>query len=149
MKGPNQLDVKREDVHVTAKDLLAIPTGTITAQGLRWNIDVGLQYLAAWLDGNGCVPIYNLMEDAATAEISRAQDWQWVKYGVKLETGEAVTPQMVRDTTAAVLEQIKSKMGEEKFKASKFPAAGKILVELMTAPEFHEFLTLDAYAVLA
>ena len=149
MKGPNQIDVKREDVHVTAKDLLAIPTGTITAQGLRWNIDVGLQYLASWLDGNGCVPIYNLMEDAATAEISRAQDWQWVRYGVKLETGENVTPQMVRDTTAAVLEQMKSKMGEEKFNASKFPAAGKILVELMTAPEFHEFLTLDAYEVLA
>ena len=149
MKGPNQLDVKREDVHVTAKDLLAIPKGTITAQGLRWNIDVGLQYLASWLDGNGCVPIYNLMEDAATAEISRAQDWQWVRHGAKLETGETVTAQMVRDVTAGVLDQMKSKMGEAKFNASKFPAAGKILVELMTAPEFHEFLTLDAYAVLA
>ena len=88
MKGPNQIDVKRDDVHVTAKDLLAIPKGTITAEGLRWNIDVGLQYLASWLDGNGCVPIYNLMEDAATAEISRAQVWQWVKHGAKLRTGK-------------------------------------------------------------
>ena len=149
MKGPNQIHVKREEVRVTAKDLLAIPKGSMTAQGLRWNIDVGLQYLASWLDGNGCVPIYNLMEDAATAEISRAQDWQWVRHGAKLETGETVTAQLVRDTTAQVLDQMKSKMGEEKFKASKFPAAGKILVELMTAPEFHEFLTLDAYAVLA
>jgi malate synthase len=149
MKGPNQINVKREDVHVTAKDLLAIPKGTITAQGLRWNIDVGLQYLASWLDGNGCVPIYNLMEDAATAEISRTQVWQWVRHGAKLDTGETVTAQMVRDTTAAVLDGMKAKMGEERFNASKFPAAGKILVELMTSPKFHEFLTLDAYAVLA
>ena len=92
-------------MHVTAKDLLAIPKGTITAQGLRWNIDVGLQYLASWLDGNGCVPIYNLMEDAATAEISRTQVWQWVKHGAKLDTGETVTAQMARDATAAVLDR--------------------------------------------
>jgi malate synthase len=149
MKGPNQIDVKRDKVSITAKDLLAIPTGNITEEGLRWNIDVGLQYLASWLDGNGCVPIYNLMEDAATAEISRAQDWQWVKYGVKLQSGEKVTPQMVRETTASVLEKLKAQMGAEKFNASKLPAAGKILVELMTSPNFHEFLTLDAYAQLA
>jgi malate synthase len=149
MKGPNQIDVKRSDVHVTAKDLLAIPKGTITAHGLRWNIDVGLQYLASWLAGNGCVPIYNLMEDAATAEISRTQVWQWVKHGAKLDTGETVTAQMARDNMASVLDGMKAKMGEENFNASKFPAAGKILVQLMTSPEFHEFLTLDAYAVLA
>jgi malate synthase len=149
MKTPNQIDVKRPKVNVTAKDLLAIPKGTMTAEGLRWNIDVGLQYLASWLNGNGCVPIYNLMEDAATAEISRAQDWQWVKHGVKLQTGETVTPQMVRDVTASVLDNMKSKMGEEKFQASKLPEAGKILVQLMTSPDFHEFLTLDAYAELA
>ena len=149
MKGPNQIDLKRDKVNITAKDLLAIPTGNITEEGLRWNIDVGLQYLASWLDGNGCVPIYNLMEDAATAEISRAQDWQWVKYGVKLQSGEKVTPQMVRETTASVLEKLKGQMGAEKFNASKLPAAGKILVELMTSPNFHEFLTLDAYAQLA
>jgi malate synthase len=89
------------------------------------------------------------MEDAATAEISRTQVWQWAKHGAKLDTGETVTAQMVRDTTTQVLADLKAKMGEERFNASKFPAAGKILVELMTAPEFHEFLTLDAYAVLA
>jgi malate synthase len=149
MKGPNQIDVKRDKVNITAKDLLAIPTGNITEEGLRWNIDVGLQYLASWLDGNGCVPIYNLMEDAATAEISRAQDWQWVKHGAKLQSGEKVTPQMVREATASVLEKLKAQMGPEKFNASKLPAAGKILVELMTSPNFHEFLTLDAYAQLA
>jgi malate synthase len=149
MKGPNQIALKREKVHVTAKDLLAIPKGTLTIEGLKWNIDVGLQYLASWLNGNGCVPIYNLMEDAATAEISRAQDWQWVKHGVKLQTGETVTPQMVREATATILEKMKTQMGEEKFKASKLPEAGKILVLLMTSPDFHEFLTLDAYAELA
>jgi malate synthase len=149
MKGPNQIGVKRDKVNITAKDLLAIPTGNITAEGLRWNIDVGLQYLASWLDGNGCVPIYNLMEDAATAEISRAQDWQWVKHGAKLQSGEKVTSQMVRETTASVLEKLKAQMGAEKFNASRLPAAGKILVELMTSPDFHEFLTLDAYAQLA
>ena len=149
MKEPNQIALKREKVHVTAKDLLAIPKGTLTIEGLKWNIDVGLQYLASWLNGNGCVPIYNLMEDAATAEISRAQDWQWVKHGVKLQTGETVTPQMVREATATILEKMKTQMGEEKFKASKLPEAGKILVQLMTSPDFHEFLTLDAYAELA
>jgi malate synthase len=149
MKEPNQIALQREKVHVTAKDLLAIPKGTLTMEGLKWNIDVGLQYLASWLNGNGCVPIYNLMEDAATAEISRAQDWQWVKHGVKLQTGETVTPQMVREATATILEKMKTQMGEEKFKASKLPEAGKILVQLMTSPDFHEFLTLDAYAELA
>jgi malate synthase len=149
MNEANQIRVRRDDVHATAQDLLAVPQGEITEEGLRWNIDVGLQYLASWLNGNGCVPIYNLMEDAATAEISRAQDWQWVKHGVKLQSGETVTPQMVRDVTASVLDGMKTKMGEDKFKASKLPEAGKILVQLMTSPDFHEFLTLDAYAELA
>jgi malate synthase len=149
MKGPNQIDLKRDDVRITAQDLLAIPKGTITMEGLKWNIDVGLQYLASWLDGNGCVPIYNLMEDAATAEISRTQVWQWVKHGAKLETGEKVAAQMVREATASVLEKLKTQVGAEKFNAGKLPAAGKILVELMTSPNFHEFLTTDAYAYLA
>ena len=150
MKGPNQLDVKTDPApNITAKDLLAIPGGTITLEGLKWNIDVGLQYLAAWLDGNGCVPIYNLMEDAATAEISRTQVWQWAKHGAKLDTGEKVTTQMIREATATVIEKLKTQMGADKFNASKFPQAGKILVELMTSPSFHEFLTTDAYAYLA
>jgi malate synthase len=149
MKEPNQIGLKREKVHVTAKDLLEIPKGNLTIEGLKWNIDVGLQYLASWLNGNGCVPIYNLMEDAATAEISRAQDWQWVKHGVKLQSGETVTPQLVREATAGILEKMKAQMGEEKFKASKLPEAGKILLQLMTSPDFHEFLTLDAYVELA
>ncbi|MDQ6663277.1 MAG: malate synthase A, partial [Acidobacteriota bacterium] len=90
MPGPNQLSVKREDVRVTAKDLLQAPEGEITEQGLRLNVDVGIQYLEAWLRGSGAVPIYNLMEDAATAEISRAQVWQWGRHGAKLQDGRAV-----------------------------------------------------------
>src|SRR2546425_10425441 len=90
MKTPNQIHVKREEVSVSAKDLLAVPTGEITEAGLRLNINVGLQYLEAWLRGNGCVPIYNLMEDAATAEISRAQVWQWVRHKARLADGRVI-----------------------------------------------------------
>jgi malate synthase len=96
MPQPNQIDRKREEVKVTAADLLAIPSGTITEEGVRLNIDVGIQYLEAWLRGNGAVPIYNLMEDAATAEISRAQVWQWAKHGAKLDDGRLVTPELVK-----------------------------------------------------
>src|SRR5258706_15323744 len=85
--GPNQLHVTRDDVLVTAADLLAVPEGEITAAGLRTNVDVGIQYLESWLRGAGCVPIYNLMEDAATAEISRAQGWQWGRHGGRLWDG--------------------------------------------------------------
>src|SRR5271169_843875 len=92
-----QISRQREDVHVTAKDLLAVPDGDITEEGLRWNIDVGLRYLGSWLEGSGCVPIYNLMEDAATAEICRAQVWQWIKHGARLKDGRLVTEEMVRE----------------------------------------------------
>ena len=149
MKGPNQISRKREDVHVTAGDLVAIPTGEITEEGLRWNIDVGLQYLAAWLDGNGCVPIYNLMEDAATAEICRAQIWQWAKHGARLSSGEPVTERMVRDALNSVLEKFRKQLGDERFQAGKLKTAGGIMEQLMTDPNFHEFLTLDAYEYLA
>ena len=87
MPQPNQIPVKREDVRISAQDLLKVPTGEITEQGLRLNVDVGIQYLEAWMRGNGSVPIYNLMEDAATAEISRAQVWQWLRHGAKLTDG--------------------------------------------------------------
>jgi len=143
MPGPNQISVKRDDVHVTAKDLLEVPTGTITEAGLRWNIDVGLQYVEAWLRGIGCVPIYNLMEDAATAEICRAQVWQWVRHGAKLDDGRPVTTDMVRDITNHELEKLKSKSG-----GGRFDDAGKIFAQMMTSAEFPEFLTLPAYDYL-
>ena len=89
--GPNQIDRMRDDVHVTAHDLLDVPEGTVTEAGLRLNIRVGVQYLEAWLRGNGCVPLYNLMEDAATAEISRTQVWQWLHNAQKLDDGRTLT----------------------------------------------------------
>ncbi len=130
MQGANQISKQREEVQVTAQDLLTVPDGEITEAGLRWNIDVGLQYLEAWLRGVGCVPIYNLMEDAATAEICRAQVWQWVKHGAKLSDGRTVTAEMVRQ---AIDEQARPGQASQIFK------------QMMTSAEFPEFLTLVAY----
>lgn len=144
MKGPNQIDNKREDVSINAADLLKVPEGTITTDGLRINIDVGLRYLEAWLRGNGCVPIYNLMEDAATAEISRTQVWQWVRHGAKTESGETVTSNLVQQTTKEVLKAISEELGDA-YKDSRFDLAGKLFLEMMTGDNFPEFLTLVAY----
>ena len=120
-----------------------MPAGTITEAGLRWNIDVGLQYLEAWLRGIGCVPIYNLMEDAATAEICRAQVWQWVKHGAKLDDGRAVTAEMVRRITDERARETEGQIG-----AGRFAEAGRIFEQMMTSAEFPEFLTLVAYGYL-
>jgi malate synthase len=145
MKEPNQIAVKRDDVHVAASDLLAVPDGDITEQGLRLNIDVGIQYLEAWLRGSGCVPIYNLMEDAATAEICRAQVWQWVRHGAKLSDGRTVTASLVLDTTKQQLEKLRGELGAERFDHGKFSTAAQLFNQMMTAAEFPEFLTLKAY----
>ena len=129
--GANQLHVMRDDVKVTASDLLTVPDGEITAAGLRANVDIGVQYLESWLRGVGCVPIYNLMEDAATAEISRSQVWQWVRHGARLSDGRVVTEQLVRQIMAEL-----------------FPTkslATELFERLMTDREFAEFLTLVAY----
>jgi len=107
MKGPNQLERKREDVHVTAAELIAVPQGTRTDAGLRQNVNVGVQYLEAWIRGVGCVPIHNLMEDAATAEISRTQVWQWIHHGAKLEDGRTVTPELFKKVLQEELETIR------------------------------------------
>jgi malate synthase len=136
MKGPNQIHRRRDDVQVTAKDLLAVTKGEITEDGLKWNIDVGLQYLESWLRGSGCVPIYNLMEDAATAEICRAQVWQWVRHGAKLNDGRPVTQELVRKTIA----EQKKKLG-----GKHMDDAAKIYEEMMISADFPEFLTLVAY----
>jgi malate synthase len=148
MPQPNQIDRKREEVRVTAKDLLAIPKGTITEDGLRLNVDVGIQYLEAWLRGNGAVPIYNLMEDAATAEISRAQVWQWLKHGAKLEDGRPVTPGLVKETITGVLENLRSLVGPDRFERGKYQLAAQIFEKMMLSGEFNEFLTLPAYDYL-
>ncbi len=145
MKTPNQISVKREDVHVTAKDLLTVPDGDITEQGLRWNIDVGIQYVEAWLRGSGCVPIYNLMEDAATAEICRAQVWQWVRHGSKMNDGRTVTAAFVVEAIHQQLDKLRKELGPERFQHGKFETAAKMFEEMMTSPDFAEFLTLGAY----
>ena len=147
MKTPNQINVKREDVHITAADLLKVPQGEITEKGLRMNVDVGIQYLQSWLGGNGCVPIYNLMEDAATAEISRTQVWQWLHHGAQLSDGRKVTSQLVRDTIASVLESLRSQLGP-RYDTSKFPQAAKLFEQMMLSEELTDFLTLQAYQYL-
>jgi malate synthase len=145
MKGPNQLGVRRDEVRVTGADLLAVPDGEITEQGLRWNVDVGIQYLEAWLRGSGCVPIYNLMEDAATAEICRAQVWQWVRHGAKLTDGRPVTASMVLDATKQQLDKLHGELGAERFAQGKFSTAAQLFDQMMTNADFPEFLTLVAY----
>jgi malate synthase len=148
MKGANQIDRLREDVHVAAADLLQVPTGTRTEDGLRLNVRVGIQYLEAWLRGNGCVPLYNLMEDAATAEISRTQVWQWVRHGVALEDGRRVTPDVVRHTIDDEMKRIEREVGSERFSGGRFPEARAIFERLSTAGTLEEFLTLPAYEAL-
>jgi len=145
MKGPHQIAVKRDDVRVTARDLLAAPSGAITADGLRKNLDVALRYLAAWLGGAGCVPIYDLMEDAATAEISRAQVWQWRRHGARLADGRPVTAAMVQQTLSELVETLPERVGADGVGVPQLSLAGRILAELTTGAEFAEFLTTVAY----
>jgi malate synthase len=150
MPTPNQLHRKLEDVSVTAADLLAIPAGTITEAGLRNNINVSIQYMAAWLGGNGCVPIHNLMEDAATAEIARSQVWQWIRHpkGV-LDDGRRVTEQLVRQISQEELARLRSELGEAAFAAGNFERAAAMLDAITTSPVFETFLTLPAYRAIA
>lgn len=147
MPTPNQVDKKRDDVNVTAADLLAVPEGTITEAGLRNNISVGVQYIAAWLNGSGAVPIFNLMEDAATAEIARAQVWQWIRHpkGV-LNDGRKVTEELVRSLLEEELTKIETNSGDER--KDTFQKASELFANLAFADEFCEFLTLPGYAYL-
>ncbi len=149
MKGPNQIDRKREDVHSTAADLLKVPNGTITEAGLRNNISVSIQYLESWLRGNGCVPINNLMEDAATTEIARSQIWQWIHHpkGI-LDDGRKVTVDLFHELAKDELEKIRSAVGEQEFTRRQFQIASEILDTIITDDQFTEFLTLPAYKYL-
>jgi malate synthase len=145
MNTPNQIHVKRGDVHVSASDLLAVPEGEITEAGLKVNIDVGIQYLESWLMGNGCVPIYNLMEDAATAEISRTQVWQWLRHGAALSDGRKITRELVRQTIADQLTHIRNTVGAARYDSGKFPQAANLFEQMMFSDQCPEFLTLAAY----
>ena len=151
MKTPNQIGRKREDVQITAADILKFgPEGPITEQGLRTNISVGVQYLESWLRGNGCVPIFNLMEDAATAEISRAQVWQWIRHprGL-LSDGRKVTKELFRSLLKEELAKIESWVGHEKFVKGKYGKAAELFDRITTNDEFVEFLTLPGYDSLS
>ncbi|MBP7593171.1 MAG: malate synthase A [Chloroflexi bacterium] len=149
MPTPNQIFRQREDVQVTTADLLTVPQGTITEEGLRTNIDVGILYMSAWLDGNGCVPIYNLMEDAATAEISRSQLWQWVNNdNAVLTDGRPVNKALYREIAPTVLADIKTRVGEKAFAQGKYQLAAELFEKLITDDHFTDFLTLTAYDYL-
>ncbi|OGW85474.1 MAG: malate synthase A [Omnitrophica bacterium RIFCSPLOWO2_01_FULL_45_10b] len=145
MKGPNQLQVKREEVAITAKDLLQVPNGDITEKGLRININVGILYLEAWLRGQGCVPLYNLMEDAATAEISRSQVWQWIRHEAKMINGTLITKELVKKMIQEELETIRKTIGPEQYNAGEFKRASELFEHISTKNEYPEFLTLVAY----
>ena len=148
MKEPNQIANKREDVRSTAADLLRVPEGTRTRAGLGQNIRVGVQYLEAWLRGLGCVPLYNLMEDAATAEISRSQVWQWIHHGATLDDGQPLTAARFREALAAEMAELRASLPQERFEAGRFDEAIALFERLSTADDFEEFLTLPAYEIL-
>jgi malate synthase len=146
---PNQIERQRDEVNVTEEQLIEVPKGTITEEGLRTNIRVGIQYLEAWLGGLGCVPLYNLMEDAATAEISRTQVWQWVHNPQgRLTDGRKVTSGLVRQLTHEELGRIRRERGDDRFEQGHFSEATRLFDDLVTSEKLEDFLTLKAYETL-
>ncbi|TNE89657.1 MAG: malate synthase A [Deltaproteobacteria bacterium] len=144
MPMANQINLLRED-DVTEADLVDLPGGTRTEEGLRLNIRVGVQYLAAWLCGNGCVPLYHLMEDAATAEISRAQVWQWLRHGAELDDGRVVTTDLFETLFAEELTKLKASLSPEAWDTGRYELAAELFSTLTTAAQLEDFLTLPAY----
>jgi malate synthase len=144
MPAANQIDRPLEPVTITAADLLAVPEGTITEAGLRHNLDVGLLYVEAWLRGTGCVPLYNLMEDAATAEICRAQVWQWLRHGARLDDGRRIDADLVRGLLDHQVAAIRARIGTP----NRLEDAVAVFATMILQPEFEEFLTLPALARL-
>ncbi|WP_082818785.1 malate synthase A [Bhargavaea cecembensis] len=148
--GQNQVDRKREDVRVTGQDLLKVPEGTITEGGIRTNINVGIRYIAAWLCGSGAVPINNLMEDAATAEISRSQIWQWIRHPeARLDDGREITESLFQQLLQEELWKIRKSAGSERFTEGRFQEAADLFKELTEDDDFEEFLTVPGYGRLA
>jgi len=146
---PNQVERVRLHVHVLRNDLLKIHDGTKTDEGFRLNLRVGVQYIEAWLRGRGAVPIYNLMEDAATAEISRAQTWQWLKYGAVLEGGMKVSRAYFERAMHEEMERVKTEVGSRNFAKGRFPEAIRLFRDLSLSSEFIPFLTVPAYKLIA
>ncbi|TCS84223.1 malate synthase A [Tepidibacillus fermentans] len=149
MPKQNQIEKKREDVQIEAHHLLEVPEGVITEQGLRTNISVGIQYIESWLRGKGAAPIYNLMEDAATAEISRAQVWQWIHNpNGYLDDGRKVTKELFQTVLVEELEKIKREIGEATYQKGRFKEASELFERLSLQEEFEEFLTIPGYEYL-
>jgi malate synthase len=144
---PNQLDRHRPEVVGQAKQLLdvKIPGATITEAGLRTNVSVGIQYIASWLRGTGAAAINNLMEDAATAEISRSQVWQWVHHGVPLAEGATVTRELVKKIEQEELAKIRTNVGDEVFKTGRYDEAASLFDDVALSQDFAEFLTIPGY----
>ena len=145
----NQLDVLRgQDPITTAAELLAVPVGERTEAGMRTNIRVSIQYIEAWISGTGCVPVYGLMEDAATVEISRASIWQWIQNGKQLSNGKTVTKALFREMLNEELQVVRDEVGEARYQDGKFREAAEMMDRLTTGDELTDFLTLPAYEVL-
>ncbi|MGI2186703.1 malate synthase A [Shewanella oncorhynchi] len=145
----NQLHITRDvDAPILASELLKTCDGERTEQGMRLNIRIALQYIEAWISGNGCVPIYGLMEDAATAEISRASIWQWIQHGKSLSNGKLVTKQLFKDMLVEELSNVKKEVGSDRFTHGKFTQAAVLLEDITTSDELVDFLTLPGYEML-
>ena len=148
MPESSQIQRKRADLSIVRNDLLCVPEGTRTEAGLRHNVRVGVRYIEAWLRGSGCVPIYHLMEDAATAEISRAQVWQWLHFQSLLDDGSAVTGERVGRIIEEEMRRVREEIGNERFERGRFADARALFASLSMSETFEEFLTLPAYELL-
>jgi malate synthase len=148
MPGPNQLEELRDDVKITRDDLLVVHEAERTEEGLRENIRVGIQYIAAWLEGRGAVPLYNLMEDAATAEISRAQVWQWLYHRARLSDGREVTGDFLRSVLVDEMNKVRAAIGPTTYDAGRFDEATELFTDMSLALDFEEFLTIPAYRLI-
>ncbi len=148
MPDANQVNRTHGNLVIRESDLLELPQGNITEAGLRGNISVGIQYIESWLRGLGCVPLYNLMEDAATAEISRAQVWQWLKHGARFEDGQVIDSALFYQLLDEEIANLKQELGEERFENGRFEEAIELFIDLSTSENFEEFLTLPAYGLL-
>jgi malate synthase len=148
---PNQLDRQRPDVEVKGSDLLSvrIEGGTVTERGLRSNVRVGILYIESWLRGVGAAALFNLMEDAATAEIARSQVWQWIAHGARLDDGTIITRQLVDRIREDELATIRHTVGEEAYDAGRFDEASELFGQVALSERFEDFLTIPAYAHLA
>jgi malate synthase len=147
---PNQIKRRPPDVRIDGRQLVdvAIPGSSITEAGLRLNVSVGIQYIESWLRGNGAAAINNLMEDAATAEISRSQVWQWVRNGARLAEGPVIDRELVRRIEDEELAKIRQRYGEDVYRSGRFEEARQIFDQVALADDFVEFLTLPAYDLI-